>query len=601
MKKEPQRNPFQKGEPMLIKNHFNLFLFFFLSFLIGNKAYSLVQLEAPDVLILQAKESRSDLRRVIFKISQNLSEFKDINELDPYIKIFPEIKALAIDFDLESIFPKMIDKLGEDLHSTAIKWLDPRFVSTEDILIYNQLSSFLSALRWLENIEVYLINENELQLLTQSIITLENVRVLFSELHSKRREVDLTIRRVMSNVSSKALDLIGNENDKLDFWISFLVSAQGFQEIINRNSESLFSLKRSDSSNLSIWFNQIIKIKTRAQSLQKDLPYYILQSIDDQIIDLIIKSVEFEYNLNEDLLMKSILDLGPLKLKALSQNFVYNLKTPSSQFINQYEKLIGAIGAQLENLNMESDYRLFTDFTNKIAATLKIEYLKAEGIYSLLGNDHISYRATLIRSQENRTILVLGHANNTFDRSYFHILYDVKSKRFFGSHRDPDIDPQANYSVSFRFNNKNELIIDDYFKHQTTQIIGKKIHSFPRLNLGDRLNTNLTGVYSGELSFLKKSPLQVELVINQLQGQISGQLRFIEKNKVTQSIELIIGSQSNENTIRLTSGRLVSGSIVHLRLFKNNNSLIGFFVAGARHSQSFNIQLTKKIGIGDPL
>jgi|GEM_PF-2178931 len=554
-------------------------------------------LASPSVLLENAKKGRIELRDVIFRISQNLSEFSELDQLTPYAKLIPEFRALSLKFKLEEIFPKMMEKFEESVHAASIKWLDPRSLSSELILFYSDFASFVSALRWLDTVEADLHLEKDNVKLKTTVLNLTKTKQFFSKRFTQKKDIDVALNRIISDIASKRLTKLSLTSDEVDFWLSYLQSASGFETYLNITNESVYSLKTEDTLIVELLLKRAHILNEHVKLRNDELPQFITRSIQEQIVEILIRSLTKEITISEQRIHESINNLSMAKMKSLAEQIASITKAPSPNFALQFESIVFELIKKLESHNMTSEVRVLTLYAQRTIAPIKINSATSEGIYNLKNSSGKIYKFTLIIARDQLAIASLTHPDGFIDRSFFHVSYDINTKSFVASNREPDQDPSQNDTITFSIENDGSITLKDLNTIPTQILKGKKATQFDDIKEAPLLRGTLSGIYSGTVYF-NNSPTPSELLITESNNTITGQIRLFVKlddgRTVVNRIDYLIGSTPESSIVKLTSGRLNSGTFNHLRLSYQDNQLTGFMLVGARNLKPIKVILKKK-------
>jgi len=554
-------------------------------------------LPPPSELLNQARQDSFGLRDAIFSIDRNLMEFTTLEELTPYAELIPEFRVLYKKYGLDAIYPKLLDRFEEAVHTAAIKWLDIKVLASKTVVFYSDFASFNSALKWLGVVDAELNIERDINKLKKGVQNLSIANEVFTKKFTQKKDVDITVRNIQSRVAAKQIANSEVTSSEIDFWLNYLKTETGIVAYVDASNDSLFALKPEEGALGKSLFKRNRKVTQVALSYQDEFASYVFSALYDQAIEILYRSLRFGWELEKNDIKDALNELPPVKLKQLSEKIQYgDIKKVAPEFAPYFEWLIIALINRLESSRLNLEARNLEQFLNKVLAPIKLSSAFGEGVYHLKDDQGKSYRFTLVLAKDSMLIASLSDNLSYVDRSFFSVAYDSNLKRFIATPRDPDQDPAQIGVIEFELLPQNALQLWDRNRVPELVLSGHKLASFDMEPEQILPKGSVHGSYKGLIYFDPDKPVLVDLVITELNQSLIGNLRMIDSQTghVINRIDYPIGGSSTSSIIKLTSGRLVSGAFNHLRLFyRAQGKISGYMIVGARYEKPVLVELEK--------
>lgn len=573
---------------------FKAFLFSLVLF--NSSIFASLNLPPPADLLKQASMGRSELRDVVFQMQKNIPEFTSLPQMSPYMHILPDLQKYSDQFQLEDLYPKAVALLGEEMFVGAQKWLDVRFVNQAELTFFAQYASFNSAYGYTNAIEYTLNLEKNLNLLEIAANNIDALRLVFLKTLKDPAQVDLNLRKILSEKSAKILLDTTLTNAQISFWIQKISTAEGFLSFIDTMSVRIIALKQHNANESHIYLERLSLLKQRMDLFVDTIPTATFTSLGDQVAALLMQMLVFEVPFAQGEPELAISLMRVKNVVDLTQQIMNRTTPPSSGYVEEFLKIAQLLMTELKNAGLKQQVQDFSTYLQKVIAPVLISKLSAEGQYDLLDENNQKWYFTIIQSPTNSIYAAFSDDQHFVNKSFYNVTYDVDNGVFVASQREPDMSPNPNYTIHFGLNNKGDIHVTDlYTTSGPRKYIGKRSATFPHY-IGSTVTAgSLTGRYIGNIEYLDGAKKPVELILTVFSSYTLGRMNMMDANgKVILSIEYQFGSKITDSSIFLTSGQLASGTWNHLRGKIENGVFKGIMLVGGRGILTKEFELTRK-------
>ena len=562
----------------------------------GVKSWSAVKLPPPADLIQQASQGRGALRDVVFQIEKNIPEFTGLQQISPYMHILPDLQKLSDQFKLEDLYPRAVAILGENMFTASQKWLDVRYVQQSELVFFVQYADFNSAYAYAASIEYIMNLEKDLNILAASADNIEAIRLTLIKNLKHPEQIDLYVRKILSEKAAKVLLTPQLTEPQIKFWIQKISTTDGFLSFIENMSLKIIALKAHNALDSHVYLERLEVLKARMDLFVDSIPTLTFSSLGDQVAALLMQMIVLEVRFNTNEPEKAISLMKIKNVSDLTQQIINRTTPPSSGFVEDFLYLAQLLLAELKKANLKQLAQDFSTYLQKVIAPVLISKMSAEGHYELYAEDGgQKWTFTIIQSPTNHIYAALSDEMFFVNKSFFNVTYDVDNAVFVASQREPDMSPIANYTIHFKVNGEEIEVVDLYATTGAKKHKGKRKMPFPKYIGSTVTPGSLTGRYVGSIEYLDGAKKEAEVILTVFSSYTLGRLNMFDKNrKVILSIEYQYGNRVTDSSIFLTSGQLPSGTWNHMRGSIDNGKFKGVMLIGGRGIVTKEFTLDKK-------
>lgn len=564
-------------------------------FLAATQAFAALNLAEPDVLLTKARQSRIDLRDVVFDIDKNIVEFTELEQMDKYLFILPELQYLSDQFMLDDLYPKAVKRLGESMFSAAIKWLDVRTVPQEQILRYAAYANFDLAFRYADSIADVLNKERSQERLIQGANTVEALHELFLKTLPDQPGLEGSLRNILSDLANKHLSRPGLTEEQTLFWIGKISSTYGVTTYLDVIGNKIILLNRENAMESHLYVTRLIQLRDRMLKLENEIPGYLTTNVSDKLSELIQRMILLQVVFEPNEFEKILAAMAPNTVRQLSQSIIARDSEIPMSYGDEYIRLMQILLNTLQSYGFDFEAKEFGLYMQRSIAPIMIKRYSAEGNFNLKDHTGKAWIFSITQVRKNMHYAALGTEDRSIFKSFYYVQYDFKNKKFVAFERGPDLDGSANQVVSFRITSDGAIKFEDlYSLRDVKTLTGKKVSLMPLYNDGLEDTSTITGRYKGSITIKEGSTSKAELIISVMNGFVMGRLNLAKDGVVYASLDYSVGSEiATGRTIHLTTGKLGSGTWSHLRLGYYGDKVRGVMIQGGRGTISEEFELKR--------
>lgn len=563
--------------------------------LAASTAFAELHLAEPEALLTQARKGRIELRDVIFDIEKNIPEFTELDQIDRYVFILPELQHLSEEFRLDDLYPKAVKKLGESIFSASIKWLDVRNLPSEQIVRFAQYANFDLAFRYAEAIEDILNKERDQAKLMKGAETIEALEVLFFQTLPDQPGLQASLRNILSDLANKFLSKPGLTEEQTLFWISKISTTHGVMTYLDVIGNKITTIKRDGQVEAHLYVKRLIELQERMNKLETEIPGYLTSNVSDKFSELIqrmmLHEIVFESNEFEQILSV----MTPNSVRQLAGSIMARDAEISLAYGDEYIRLMQILLNHLQIHGFDFEAKEFGLYMQRSIAPIMIRRYSAEGHFHLKDHTGKSWVFSVVQVRRNMHYAALGSEDRVIFKSFYYVSYDFKNKKFVAFERGADLDGNGNQVVSFRIAMDGSIKFEDlYSLRDIKTLTGHKVSLMPLYNDGLEDTSTITGRYKGSIKIKDGSTSKAELIVSVLNGFVMGRLNLSKDGMVYASLDYSVGSEIvTGRTVHLTTGKLASETWSHLRLGYYGNKVRGVMIQGGRGTISEEFELTR--------
>lgn len=559
-------------------------------------AFAALNLAPPEVLLEKAKQTRIDLRDVIFDIDKNIIEFTDLETIDGYVRILPELQRLSDEFKLDDIYPKAVIRIGESIFSASIKWLDVRTVETEQILRFAQYANLDLAFRYVDSIIDVLAKERNQDKLMHGAVVLEALNQLFLKTLPNQPSLEGSLKAGLSDIANTQLGKPELTEQQTLFWIGKISTTLGVKNYLEMIGNKIIGIKNNThQSEAHLYVSRLILLRQRLDFLSNELPFYLINNVSDSLSDLIQRMMLAEIVFENNELEKMLFHMTPNHVRSLSTMIISRNAEISQVYGDEYIRIMQVILTYLQTHGFDYEAKEFGLYMDRSISPLMIQRFSGEGHFKL--KDHLgkNWIFSIVKVRKNMHYAAIGTEDRALFKCFFYVSYDFKNKKFIAYERGPDLDGASNQIVSFRLGADGSIKFEDlYSLRDVKTLTGKKSSLIPVYNDGLEDTSTMSGRYRGSIKIKEGSTSKAELIVSVINGFVLGRLNLAQDGMVYVSFDYSVGSEiATGRTIHLTTGKLPSNTWSHLRLGYYGDKVRGVMIQGGRGTISEEFELTR--------
>lgn len=564
-------------------------------FLLATNAFAALNLAEPEELLVKARQSRIDLRDVVFDIDVNIPEFTELEQIEKYVLILPELQYLSDQFRLDDLYPKAVPRLGESMFSAAIKWLDVRTVAAEKILLFAQYANYDLAFRYADSIADVLSKERDQVKLMHGATTIEALNELFKRTLPDRPNLEASLRTILSDLANKHLSKPGLTEEQTLFWISKISTTNGVMMFLDTIGNKIILLKKDNVADAHLYVDRLVLLQERILQLQDDLPGYLAANVSDKFSELVQRMIINEIKFLPNEFEKILSIMTPISVRSLAQSIMTRDSVVPLAYGDEYIRVMQILVNQLVYYGFDFEAKEFSFFIQRSTAPVMITRYSAEGHFHLKDHTGKVWIFSIVQARKNMYYAALGTEDRAIFKSFFHVTYDFKRNQFVAFERGIDLDSQSNQVVSFKITTDGAIKFEDlYSLRDVKTLTGRKTSNIPVYTNGSRDQSSVSGRYRGIIKIKEGSASKAELILSVFNGFVLGRLNLSHNGMVYASIDYSVGSEIvTDKTLSLTSGKLDSGTWSHLRLGNYGKKNRGVMIQGGRGTISEEFELTR--------
>lgn len=561
-------------------------------------ASAALSLPEPDVLIQEAQQGKNQLRDVINQIDQNLVEIRDAETFDRYFAILDALQVIADDLGLDTIYPDGVKKLGHRMVQKGVNWLNLRVDSIDKMLAYHQwMSEPQPAYTAMYSFEIQLKDIKQLKDLESASMKLERLLVFVTQQWPTDTSLHRLYRDLLSDVAVKSLKNTSLTNEQILFWVTKIYRPEALLDVAIKFQDQMYQITAETKTELHLSLERIYQIFLHSQKLDPGSSESLRNQIGDNAVDLFLRSIRFEENLNENEFNQVMMMFSKRHYISLANAWALYDKVPHTDFAVNYIEKSFIFTKKLREVGLSAEAETLSRAIRSKASAILARSLKLEGFWEMKDRRGKKWALNIIYAADGMIFVDLTGPDQ-MSYPFFYVIYDMDQKGFLAALRAPDADINSNVPVRFFPQPDGTLKVVNMISPEADMVmIAKRIQTYPDLmaqrEIGSAVDFN--GVYQGILKLDKISAKKVELSIATFNDHAIGNMKhpsfFATFN---------FGSNGKDNVIYLTRGNnKVLGSWMHLRLkMDDKNNLVGYLIDGATGLNPNPIQL-KKIANGN--
>ncbi len=569
--------------------------------LAATNAFAALNLAEPEELLEKARQSRIDLRDVIFDIDKNIIEFTELEHIEKYVLILPELQKLSDQFKLDDMYPKAVHRLGESIFSASIKWLDVRSIASERILEFAQYANFDLAFRYADSIADVLNKERDQVKLMRGANTVEAIRDLFVVTLPDQPTLEANMRNILSDQANIHLSKPGLTEEQTLFWVGKISSAHGVTTYLEVIDNSIVILKRGMNDEAHHFVECLVQLKERMSTLADEIPGYLITNVSEKLSELVQRMIIFEITFKANEFEKILTIMTPNSVRSLANSIMSRNMVISQAYGDEYIRLSQIILTSLQTYGYDFEAKEFGLYMQRSISPIMIARFSAEGHFNMKDDKGKNWIFSIVQVRRNMYYAALGDEDRVIFKSFFHVTYDFRNKKFLAFERGTDGDTQPNQVVSFVVNPDGTIKFEDLYSLRDVKTLkGRKSSLMPLYNDSNPDTAGISGRYKGHIKIKGGSTSKAEIIISVMNGFVLGRLNLAHEGMVYASIDYSVGSEIvSDRTIHLTTGKLESGTWSHLRLGYYGDKVRGVMIQGGRGTISEEFELTRVIEEGN--
>lgn len=546
--------------------------------LVSTRAAAALNLPPPQELLKKASHDRRTLREALLDLQQNIPEMRDPATFDSYFVLLSELEILAVNTQLNAIFPKAVEQTGLRMVAHGIRWLDLSQRPLSDALYYLRYADGDVMSRFIAETEIQVRSLKEDSRLRNIALNLEGMLPTLEKKFEQRRDVRVSFRELLSTIAIRFLRLPSLNHQDASFWIGKISMPTAYSEYISSLTDELLDSKPSDSVTLGHVSVRLRELGKKIAVETYPLPAYIAASWGDTALELILRSVQGERIFANAEFESLIGMMRSRQLQGVAGQWLSTERLPTATYASHYLEISNFLIAKLRSVGLSKEAAEVAKHIAQMAAPIQGAKTNLEGLYTLKAEDGAGFTFSVIRARSNLIYAALEMAQGYVTLGFFNVTYDVERQKYFASQREPDLDSTGNPTISFVVSEKGEIEIDAPIAATSWRTLkGRKTGEY--INFLDDLSANpnpTEGEWEGEMQF-KRMVWKVRLVVSKFAGHSLGRLT----SNQGVAIDFQTGTLGDHGVIYLTTGKLPHSGWVHLRAIRRGDFLEGQMIAGA--------------------
>lgn len=562
-----------------------------LSLFFGLQVYASIQIGSPQDLVKKAASGRIELREVIMDLQLNAAEFTTPQQFDPYFEILPDLEKLAQDLALDEIYPDGVRKLGVMMSSNGLRWLDISKDSADKIKYYHRWMDEDGAFRFQAQVEYVLVAEKDLNFLKATAVNIENLIPTLEVLFPQNHILLNAYHRLNSEAAVKIIKNGSLTEDEITFWLAKVSMLSVLADYFDILREETLSLTEQDKDRTYFIVRRCLVIWRQILANRQRSPSWIVSALGDVILEVLIKIQDLQVPLSSDQYLAVLKGMMAQHLKSLSQQMQTVEKLRPLDFSKRYLEWVQVLVDELRLRGLSREADTLVRYYNQISGPLMVKIFDIEGSYQLTDSRGQDWIFSVVAATDSLLVASLGMANGQIYKSYFNGYYNASEKKFVASLRESTTDPDGNPVIKFFINKNNQMEVEDsYLRGPTNILVGGKFETYPSYVRYQQVAGLIDGVYRGMVPFPKGTDMDAKLIVTSFNGYTLARLTDGE----SLDIEFNVGTRSGERPLYLTTGRLPSGTWIHMRLYQVSATEVrGYLIVGGRGKASQEFTLKK--------
>lgn len=562
-------------------------LFVLLSFSLSALAYApagraALNLDEPAVLLAKAGQGKNELRDVINQIDQNLAEMRDVRTFDKYFFLLDDLQTLADRFNLNSIYPDAVKKLGGRMVQKGVNWLDIIHDSREKILYYHRwMIEPQPAFAFLYSVDLQLKAPNtDPELLKIGAENLEAALVYADQRWPNENSLRLLYRSTLSDIAIRILKDPNLPEAEVLFWLTKIYSPNAMTEIVVDIQNKVFSLTADQKADLHLYLKRLSTIYAHVTTGRFAAPDSLLSQIGDTIVDLIIRSFRFQERLSDEEYERALAMMQKRHFASLANAWTTLNQAPGEDFANYYIQRAFRFILALQNIGMNTEAELLSRIITQKASSILARHYDLEGLWEITDSKGRRWFLNIIYPNENYIFVNLVQIGGLSLPMYY-VAYDMKVGGFIATRRgiDPDLAP----NIPLRFFPREDGTLDliYLFKPDADPVMkARKVQKYPDVFKQKRDPApDLNGVYEGELTIEPGNTQPIRFSVTVINSETIANLQHPSFMGTFN-----YGSDGRGGVLYITRGNdMLLGYWMHLRAtLTDDGYLTGYMIMGNR-------------------
>lgn len=538
-----------------------------------------LNLAEPGVLMAKAQKNRIELREVLLDIDMNIPEMRDQPTFEKYFYLLDSLNALAVKYNLDEIYPKMVPRLGLRMTGNGMRWLDVTKDSSEKLQYYVKWMDADVLSRFLDNTTYNLTLIKDRGSLAVMATNIESILPLVDAKAAGQTHLMSGYRRLLTDVAIATLRDKTLPADEVNFWIGKLMLPSSIAEYTDYLSQDIYQLNGENKSVAPLYLNRLLLLSVQVGNLGSAAPQWLANSLGDAVTELLLRSVRLEIVFSANQYAQGLALLSGRQTIGFSQQLMAQEKPPRTQFVEQYLTLSNLLIARLKSLGLTKDADLHAKWLAQTAAPIMAQKVNLEGHYALVDENGQPWFFTVALAKENMLVAALADAEGMVFKNFYNISFNLKDNGFVASEREPDSDGPQNPPAKFTINEKGQIQLTDIFvRVGSGRFKGQKVQNFTDIWASAKKDAPVPdGIYEGTMFLPSGTESKTRLIITSFNGYTTGRL---EVDKV--DIDLNIGTAGDDGAITLTSGRKQGASWLQVRAQITEKGLKAYLIVGGK-------------------
>ncbi len=585
--------------PKLIFRTFSFTLIFSMITLLNSApAMADLKLDSPDQLLARAQQNRQELRQVIIELNQQLPEMRDPATFESYLYTLDKLNELAVQFDLEEIYPGAVISTGHRMANFGVKWMDLTTFDIQKIPRY---------LRWFDNdsfasllvVTNYILKTTPVLKLEQQKNAGENLQLIvknYLNVVIARPDLQIGYRDTLSGIATSIILNSSTTESEKEYWFNRIYTSSGLALFLEGLQKNLYNLNPEKIDEFPRLFRNLKSSFDRSKELIDISGNWIKDRIAELSIELIKKSFECKFMFSKEQVTGLIAEFSTRQLQSLTQTL---LSIPENYLIDsptQIETLLTLLQPRLLSAQLLTDANNLDIFAGKSLAAIKIREEKREGTYKLTDKKGRVYFLTLASSRPLDIQAAIVDSGWGLFKNYFYFRYDIATGIYTGTYGVNETDFGYNRSlIRVKFTPQGGIEIRDEYAVDPDMVTlsGRLIEAIPSLHFAAQLTPNWSRKFRGTIRYTKPQRTVTAEMIVQSNG-----LNIIARLRDTSGpiYDFSHGFFTDQNKLILNTGRIPQTSWVQFRGSLDSSQLQGQFILGGRGivTDIFNLKEVKE-------
>ncbi len=555
---------------------FSVFVFFTTP---GNAA---LKLDPPDVFIKKASLDRQALLDAVLSLETQLPEMRDPRTFESYFFLCDQLQVKATEFGLDDLYPDAVKSLGKKMSEFGIKWINLSLINQENLQYYLKWMDTEGLSNLLSFANYYAKKITEMPLLKHFSENIDYIILSTAQLTKDRFDIEVGFRDLSTSIAVKFLLQMNLDDSEKAFWASKIYTTYGLNLYTDQVQQQIYALTNKNKETIPEIFKSLDLCLQIADRLI-DAP---TSSNYDRVGDLFIETVKKSFELNQKFVLEKLESLvNRLSPKSL-QSFSLYLISTNEEHILRNSSLFVKTGylllKKLEKEGLQTDYTQLQLFLSRIAASVRLDEVNAEGTYSLTDKNGNIWKLTLLRTSPLYLIAALADDNKNIFRTFYSVRYSADEDKFtaFSAANESEGNSSAenNSVVTFKIDAQQRISFNDIYGADIFKnMMGAMTEPAPVQNFSRKLTSTRSEVYEGEVYFTQsEQPTRVKLSIES--DGITTYARMRDQYGIFYDFNQ--GFFNEDHEFSLTTGKIPQTSWVQLRGSYNEDEIHSQIILG---------------------